>query len=186
MKNARRHALALLFACSLFAAPALADGIAVVNIQEIMAKSTASKSARDQLEAKQKLFQSEMQRKQEQLTSEDKELGKQRAVMAPDAFDKKVKDFGARATAAQREVQTKRQELNNAMNSALTQIQNAVFDIVARIAKERSYTMVASTSQLLYADPKLDITSEVLTRLNRNLPKVNVTFTSAASGHSEE
>ena len=67
------------------------DNIAFVNIQEIMRDSTAAKSVKDQLDVKQKSFQAEMTRKEQDLQKEDQELGKERSVLAPDAFEKKVK-----------------------------------------------------------------------------------------------
>ena len=56
------------FATIALAAPVLAaGGIATVNIQQIMHDSTAAKSVKDQLEAKQKAFQAQMSKKEEEL-----------------------------------------------------------------------------------------------------------------------
>ena len=159
-----------------FAAPSYADNIAFVNIQEIMRDSTAAKSVKEQLESKQKSFQDEMSKKEADLQKEDQELVKEHSVLAPDAFDKKAKEFKAKATSAQKDAQTKRDELYNASSSSLSEIQKAVFDIVSKMAKEKGYTAVLSVSELLYADPKLDVTKDVLSKLNTALPKVTVKF----------
>jgi Skp family chaperone for outer membrane proteins len=167
--------------------PALAaESIAIVNIQEIMKDSTAAKSIKDQLEAKQKTFQAEMSKKSEALQKEEQDLGKQRSVLSPDAWDKKANAFKAKAADAQKEVQSKRAELDNAFSSALNEIQKTVFDIVSGIAKDKGYSVVLPTSQLLYADSSLDITKTVLTKLNSTLPKVTVNFKAAASSKDDE
>lgn len=175
---------ATLAATASFALPALADGVAVVNIQEIMHSSTAAKSVKEQLDAKRKSFQTEMSRKEAELQKEDQALGQQRSLLSPEAFDKKLKEFKAKANGAQKEVQTKGGELDSAVSASLNQIQKAIGEIVDDLAKQRGYTLVETTSQLLYADPKLDITQDVLTRLNKKLPKVSVFKSTAA--HDDE
>ncbi len=162
-----------------------ADNIAFVNIQEIMRDSTAAKSVKEQLDVKQKSFQTEMTKKEEELQKEDQELGKERSVLAPDAFEKKVKEFKTKATQAQKEAQAKRDELYNASSSSLNEIQKAVFDIVSKMAKEKGYSVVLPSSELLYADNKMDITRDVLSKLNSALPKVSVKF-KAATAKDEE
>ena len=163
-----------------------ADSVAVVNIQEIMRDSTAAKSVKDQLESKQKMFQSEMTKKEQELQKEDQELGKQRGVLSQDAFDKKVKEFRSRADAAQKDVQGKRAQIENAFSSSLGEIQKSVTDIVAKIAKDKGYILVVPSSQALYFDSKLDITKDVLSQLNSSLPKVTVNFKGGAKPSSDE
>ncbi len=172
---------AMAFAAASYAA----DTIAYVNIQEIMRDSTAAKSVKDQLENKQKSFQSEMAKKEEELQKEDQSLGKQRSVLAPEAFEKKVKEFKAKATAAQKDAQAKRDELYKASSSSLNEIQKAVFEIVSKMSKDKGYSAVLPASELLYADPKLDITKDVLTKLNGALPKVTVKFEHVATKDDE-
>lgn len=183
MNTPRIYALAtaILLACTpaAFAADAAPVSIAVVNIQQIMRDSTAAKSVREQLDTKQKSFQAEITKKEEDLQKADKELGKQRSVLSKEAFEKKALEFRTKATDAQKEVQAKKALLDNAFARSLNEIQKAVTDIITEIAKEKNFTVAIPTSQILYADSKLDISDEVLTRLNKKLPKVNVTFDAA-------
>lgn len=163
-----------------------ADSIAFVNVQEIMRDSTAAKSAKEQIDAKTKTFQAEMNKKEESLRSEEQDLTKQKSVLAPDAFDKKVKDFRAEASKAQKDAQAKRYQLDDATQTSLHEIEKTVFEIVKKIATDRGYTVVLPTSELLYADTKLDITQEVLGKLNAELPKVSVKFKAAPADKSDE
>jgi Skp family chaperone for outer membrane proteins len=172
---------ALLFVLTLavfgIQSPAFADAkIATLNIQEIMHDSTAAKSVRDQLDAKRKTFEAEMSKKEEALRKEDQDLSKQKDVLSTDAFEKKLKTFREKASAAQRDVQAKRSQLDNAFTQAVNEIQKVVTDIVTGMAKERGFTVVVPTSQLVWADPSLDISQEVLAKLNQKLPKVTVKF----------
>lgn len=162
------------------AAPAAATKIAVINIQAIMRDSTAAKSVRTQLEAKQKSYQADIQKKEEALQKEDQELAKQRTALAKDAFEQKVKAFRDKATALQKEVQQKKATFDNAFENSLGQIQKTVVDIVAEMAKEKGFSVAIPSSQLLFAEPSLDITQEVLSRLNQKLAKVDVKFEAPA------
>jgi outer membrane protein len=171
-------ALLSLLAVSLVSENVLAADLklAVVNIQKVMQDSTAAKSVREQLKSKQGGFEAEMRKKEEDLRKEDQELSKQRSVLAPDAFEKKIQEFRNKASSAQKDVQGKKMQLDKAFGGALNDIQKSVFDIVATIAKEKGYEAVIPTSQMLYADPALDVTSEVTSRLNKQLPSVSVKF----------
>jgi outer membrane protein len=180
--------LAGLVACIFFAATPVqaANIIAVINTQELMQKSTAALSIKEQVDAKQKTFQTEMTKKEEQLNNEEQELRKQRSVLSPEAFEKKVKAFKTKAAAAQKEVQAKRAELDNAISTAFSQIQKAVFDITAQIAKEKGYIAVMPAVQFTWFDPSLDVTSDVITKLNSTLPKITVVFKAVASEDKAE
>jgi outer membrane protein len=178
MKPFSLYALVAVAALSL-ATPAEADDkamIAVVNIQQIMKDSSAAKSASDQLEKKQKSFQAELTKKDEALQKEDKELGKQRGVLSKEAFEEKTAAFRKKVTDVQKEVQSKKATLDNAYARALNDIQKAVTEIIADMAKEKGFIIAIPTSQILYTDDKLDISKDVLERLNKKLPKLDIKF----------
>ncbi|MGE0753963.1 MAG: OmpH family outer membrane protein [Alphaproteobacteria bacterium] len=153
--------------------------IAVVNIQSIMKDSTAAKSVREQLQQKQKTFQSEITKKEEALKAEDQELAKQRSVLSKEAFEKKAEAFRKKATDMQKEVQSKKAMLDNGFEQALTEIQQTTTTIIAELAKEKGFTVAIPTSQILYADTTTDISDDVLEQLNKKLPKLTVKFEAA-------
>jgi outer membrane protein len=155
--------------------------IAVVNIQQIMKDSTAAKMVHDKVEDKQKSFQTELTKRDEELQKEDKDLAGQRGALSKDAFEEKSRAFRKKVTDVQKDVQTKKITLDNAYGHALAEIQKAVSEIVADLAKEKGFLLAIPMEappswQILYADNKLDISSEVLERLNKKLPKVDVKF----------
>lgn len=162
-----------------FSTPSMANeklAVAVVNIQQVMKDSTAAKSVREQLEAKQKSFQAEITKKEESLQKEDQELAKQQKVLSKEAFADKAKAFRAKATEVQKEVQSKKALLDSAFEKSLSDIQKAVNEVIAEMAKEKGFKLAVPTSQILYSDSDMDISAEVLSRLNKKLPKVDVKF----------
>jgi outer membrane protein len=177
MKTTRFYSMLAAIALA-YAPAAYAEGpsFATVNIQKIMQESNAAKSVREQIDGKMKALQSELSKKDEQFQKEHQEIEKQRSALSKQAFEEKTRSFSTKVTSAQKEVQSKKAMLDNAFERAINDIQKAVTEIIAGMAKEKNFTVALPTSQILYADEKLDITSEVLTKLNQKLPKVDVKF----------
>lgn len=155
---------------------AYANEIAVVNIQKIMRDSKAANTVREQVKKKQKSFQAELNKEEKALQKEDQELAKQRNVLSQEAFKKKYGEFRKKAVEAQKQVRVKRGKLDKGLAKALADIQKRVTSIVESICKEKGYDMAISGSQALYASSRYDITDEVLSRLNKELPNINVSF----------
>ena len=176
----------LAFAPATMADAATPNLIAVVNIQQIMRDSTAAQNVREQLESKQKAFQAELSKKEEELQKEDQDLAKKHGVLSKSAFDEKSAKFRAKATEVQKEVQAKKAMLDNAFEHSLNDIQKVVGDIISDMAKEKGFAMAIPTSQILFADPKLDISTDVLTRLNQKLPKMEVKFDAPAEAATKD
>lgn len=167
---------ALLAASPVQAATAVKSSIAVINVQQVMNESTAAKSMRDQLENKQKEFQKLISKQEKALQEDDKELSKKRSVLSKEAFEKKLREFQIKATDLQKDVQSKKAILEMASARALGQIQKTTTEIISDLAKEKSFTVALPTSQILYADSSLDISEDVLARLNKKLPTLTVSF----------
>ena len=168
--------LALTFAFAPLSFAHAVEGVAVINIQDIMRDSLAAKSVKKKLESKQKSFQNEMTKKEKALKSKESSIASQRGKLSAAEFEKQVKSFQSSAVKAQREVSTKKAKLDKAFADSLATIQKTVVSISKDIAKQRGVKVVMPTSQLLYADPSMDITKEVLAQLNKKLPNVSVNF----------
>ncbi|MFO1242742.1 MAG: OmpH family outer membrane protein [Rickettsiales bacterium] len=148
----------------------------VVNIQKIMQQATAAAAARDQLKAKKNQFQEEATKQESALQKEDQELAKQRTVLSQEAFQEKVTAFRQKAAGVQRDVQEKSAKLTKAFNSSILTIQKSVTDIITAMSREKGFDVAMPASQVLYYDPSLDVTDEVLARLNKQLPTMKVQF----------
>lgn len=158
-------------------APASAEtAIGVVNTAKIMRDSKAAQSVRSQLQTKQKAFQAELDAKEKQLLAEDQALAKQQSSVEKAAFEQKVKEFRTKAANAQREVAQKKMAVEKALESALANVQSTVLQVVKEVAAEKKLNLVVSSGAVLYTDATLDITDEVLKRLNEKLPNVAVKF----------
>ena len=169
--------LLTIFASLLLATPALADTtIGMVNVARILHDSKAATSIRAQVQAKQKDFQAQLDSKGKELQAEQQALVKQKDSIDKDAFNKKVQDFRVKEATAQKAVQEKSVQLDKSVNDALGEVQKVINDIVKDVATEKKMSLVVSAGVVLYGDNSLDITDEVLKRLDSKLTTVTVKF----------
>lgn len=156
----------------LFSSPAYAVEVGIVNMIKINRDATAMKDLNDKFQAKRKEHLASVTEKEEKLRSEEQKLAEQRAIMAPDAFNSKKKEFKERVIEVNQNVQKELSQLDTTFNKALDEVSKAAAEIVADVAKEKKLDLVLHRRQALYATDGLDITDSVLERLNKKLPKV--------------
>jgi outer membrane protein len=146
--------------------------IAVVDIQAVLQESKAAKDIREKIKKKRDKYQDEITNEEEKLRSEEQKLASQSGVLSKEAFEQKREEFKEKLIKVQRDVQEKRANLDNDLSSSLGQVQAVVFEIIADLSKEKGFELAIPTSQILYSDEGLNITEDVLKRLNKKLPKV--------------
>jgi len=99
---------------------------------------------------------------------------KQKTVLSPDAFNKRQTEFQKQVADLQRTVQTRKRALDQALDTAMVQVQKAMVDIVGEVAMEKGANMVLARHQFIIHATIYDQTDTVLKRLNERLPKVDV------------
>jgi outer membrane protein len=153
---------------------ASASQIAIVDVKKILNESSATKSIQQQIEEKRKAIQSEISKQEETLRKTDQDLAQQRSVLSKEAMDKKVQEFKTSVVEAQRNVQTKRSQLEKAYANALGEVEKVVVSIVSELADKKGFQVAIPKATALYAKDSLDISNEVLKTLDERLPKVKV------------
>lgn len=147
---------------------------AVIDYQRILLESSASKSIAEQMDLRRKSFQDEIGKEEQRLHEARKALGKQRSVLSSDAFETKQEEFeseyaGVRELAAER-----RKQLESASAEAINEVKAALIEIVTGIAEERGFNLVLPSSQVLFFSRQIDLTEEVLSKLDARLSQVAV------------
>jgi Skp family chaperone for outer membrane proteins len=161
-------------ASSAWAQKRSAPVIAVVDAGQIMQNSEAAKAVRNQIEKIGKNYDQGLTAEKDRLEKEQQELEQQRATLAADAFQQKQRDFQQKVAAFERELQERRRKLAEVDSNAAEQIRAALIQVVDQISKEMGLNLVMTRADVIHADPGMDITTEVLRRLNAKLPTVAV------------
>jgi outer membrane protein len=175
-------ALALALLGSSVAMPALAQGkktpaasIAVVDLLAVERDSRVGKDIARQLQEYSRGFQNDFQKSQEQFRKEEEELKRQQAVLAPDAFAAKRKQFEDRWAEVQRKYQTRQQALQKVATTASTQVKQELRRIVDGLSKELGFNLLLDRGlSTVYASDSLDITKAVVQRLDQTMPALQV------------
>ena len=80
----------------------------------------------------------------------------------------------ADVAAVQRMAQERRRQLDQVAAAALNEVRSAMIDVVGELAETRGFNLVLPTSGLLLFAPDIDLTDEVIARLDSKLPNVTV------------
>lgn len=146
--------------------------IAVIDVQAILRDSSAAKGIRGQRDKYLQTYQNEFSKEENALREADQELGRQRALLTPEAFMEKRRGFEQQVAEFQRRVQSKRRALEEAYNEAMTALQQGLIKVADEIAQERKANMVLFKSQVFLLDPAMEITEPAIERLDKRLPSV--------------
>jgi Skp family chaperone for outer membrane proteins len=153
--------------------------VAVVDTDRISRECTACQGAANQLRTQENTLRTRAQTLQQQLSTEGQPI--QTAVNAlngrqPDAaLQQRITAFTTRERNAQQELATAQRNLQLTQAHVQQQIGARLGPIINTVAQARGANMAVDRGATLFAAPALDITTEVLTQLNQQLPSVSVT-----------
>lgn len=147
---------------------------AVIDYQRILLDSAASKSIAEQMDIRRKAFQDEIGKEEQRLHEAKKALGKQRSVLSDEAFETKQEEFETEYAGVRQLAADRRKQLEDASAEAINEVKGALIEIVTGIAEERGFNLVLPSSQVLFFSRQIDLTEEVLTKLDTRLSQVAV------------
>ena len=147
---------------------------AIIDYNKVMRESKAAKGIRDQIEARRKSYQDQIAKEEQKLDGVQKELAKQRGVLSTEAFGKKRDDFQKQVLGVQRMVQERRRQLDQVSAAAYNQVKSAMVQIATDLSTVRGFNVVLPSSTVLLYSPQIDLTDEVIRRVDAKLPSVKV------------
>jgi Skp family chaperone for outer membrane proteins len=156
------------------AKPVVASVTVIVDVQRILQESWAAKSVQKQIDAQRSTFQTETEKEENTLRQAEQDLGRSRDTLGPDAYSEREQQLRQKTLTVERHFESRRKVLDQAFADAKNMMSAALQDIVQAVAHEHGANIVLVKQQVLWADPTLDITSEVLDKLNKKLPQIIV------------
>ena len=97
-----------------------------------------------------------------------------RELLSADEYDKQIKAFQARVTRLQQDIQKKRQAIDNAYQKAQSDIRAEALSIITEIARDMKLDLVLNRDASLIFLPHLNISDEVLARLNERTKNARI------------
>lgn len=174
--------LAVLAAHLAFAVPALAEPasgklptatVMVVDVQAALQQSLAAKGLRSQRDQYLQGFQAELEKNRAALKETENELVKQKSAMAPETWQQKARAFEQQVFEFNQRFQRNNQAVDKSFRNGMSELSDALAQVTEELASEVGANLVLPKSQIFLHDPRMEMTQQVVDRLNKKFPSVN-------------
>lgn len=172
----KKNLLALSAIFALFALNANAGGVGILDVEKIVKESNAMRDIQNKVSKKQDEYQKDVTKKQNELEAEQKKIEAKKNVLSKEAFEKEAAAFEKKVDDLKNFVDKKQNSLKKASLDSMSKINDYIKDIISDLSKERDFDIIIPASQTLYYKDQLDISDEVLKKLNKKVTKVDVKF----------
>jgi Skp family chaperone for outer membrane proteins len=158
------------------AAPAAAPPVVmgVIDIQYILSNAKAAKGVKAALEKQTAAYQAELAQQENSIRAADQQLQQQRSTLSQKDFDAKKAALGQQVEALRQRAATRNKQLQQMENGAMTQVEQALLQTCADIAKAKGLTMVLNKAMVVLNVASYDITKEALQKLDAKLGSVKL------------
>ncbi len=148
--------------------------LAVINIEVIRRKSMAFKDIRAQIVTYRKAIRADIQKEEEALRGANEELARKRAILAPETIAEERRQFEERLAQVQRTIQNRKKDLERVAAEAVKKVETVLNKIITDVANKQSLGLILRKTQTVLVAPELDVTPDVLKRLDTKLPSLKV------------
>ena len=145
-----------------------------LDFKYILNESEAGKKAQDFLKKKLDNGFKELKNKEKKLQEDEKKIIEQKKLIKPEEYKSKVVSLRKDVSNLQKERNKLLEEVSKQRSKARSQLLKNLNPIIEEYMKEKKIRMVIDKKSLLLADQNLDITKDILDRLNKKLKSVNI------------
>ena len=148
--------------------------IGLIDLPYVLRNAEATNTIRSLLDSKRAEFQKEFQVEEEALLQAERELNLKRSLLSETDFADEVQAFQEQVSAIQKEIQFKRNSLDQAFGQAQEQLRQLAFEIITEIATREQLDFVLTKETALIFRPGLNISDEVLALLNERTKNARI------------
>ena len=148
--------------------------IGVIDLNKILSEADAAIAAAEQIEEIAIEIENEIRLSDEEIIKEQNLLIESQAIMAPEAFEAKKNDYESKVQKYNNERQTKLMRIEELIAVSRNDILVAIKPILEEITNEKGITIILEKTSIMLSAEKMDITNEVLKKLNKSLPTIEV------------
>lgn len=157
---------------------AKATNIAIIDAEKTLKESLAMKDIQSKIIKKQDEYQKEINKKQLELEAEQKSIKNKESILSEEKLQEETKKFEKKVEIFKIFADKKQNSLNKASLDAIGKINDQVKKVVKDISEEKQIDVVIGSSQVVFSNKNvLDISSDVVARLNKTITKVDIKFT---------
>ena len=153
------------------------ERIGLIDLDGVLRASRGTARVRELLDKQRLLFQQEFSEREAALQQTERELISQRELLSEDAFAKKLSRFEADVATIQKEIQYRREAIDLAFQEAQSKLRRIALEIVTEVAGEKRLDLVLFRGSALIFRPTLNISDEVLQRLDERTKNARLEVT---------
>jgi Skp family chaperone for outer membrane proteins len=177
-RNGFRRWRAAALAAAVVLAPAAGRAqqldVAILDVQEIMRDCAAAKAVLAEIQKREAALKAEVQQRENALLAADQELAQQRATLSAEEIALKRNELAQQAADVRKYAQNQQAAIAELARSGEAQVREALRDVVEQIATAKGIELVLNKAQVVLFPGELDITADVMQRLNAQLPHVKL------------
>lgn len=151
--------------------------IGLIDLEGVLRASKGTAKVRELLDKQRLLFQQEFSERETGLQQRERELTSQRELLSEDAFAEKLAQFEADVATIQKEIQYRREAIDLAFQEAQSKLRRIALEIVTEVAGEKRLDLVLIKDSVLIFRPTLNISDEVLQRLDERTKNARLEVT---------
>jgi outer membrane protein len=170
----RRLVLAGIMAGLIAASSAFAADVKLgyIDMQKALNTSESGKEAKEQLAARVKKYQDEINSKQEEIKKLKDDLEKQGMLLSESTRNAKEKDYQQRLKEFQRFTKDAQDELQGKDEEFTRKILEGMEKVIQEFGRKNGYTFIFVKNEgMLFVNDKVDVTEEVLKLFNASRKK---------------
>ena len=164
----------IIFFLFCFNTSVIADIPHYLDFKYILNESVAGKKAQNALKSKLDKGFKNLKDKEKKLQDEEKKIIEQKKLIKPEEYKSKVNSLRTSVSSLQKERNKLLQDVSSQRSKARTTLLKNLNPIIKEYMQEKKIRMVVDKKSLLLADENLDITKEILERLNKKIKSIKI------------
>ena len=150
--------------------------IGVLDLNRVLLDAKAAKNAAEEIDKIAKIIESELIISDENMIKEQNKLVEAQSIMAPEAFELKRKEYEEKVQNYNIERQNKLISVDKLVETSRNEILNNLKPILEEMSETKGITVILEKGTVLLNAETMDITDEVIKKLNKDLPKIEVSL----------
>ncbi len=153
------------------------DRIGLIDLDGVLRASEGAARVRELLDEQRREFQREFAAREAALQETERKLVAQRDQLDEAEFASQLAEFEASVTQIQKEIQYRREAIDVAFQDAQSKLRNLAIQIVTELAQEKKLDLVLVRESALIFVPSLNLSDEVLRRLDERTKDARIEVT---------
>lgn len=151
-----------------------ASDVVVFDLARVYAESEVGKAVNAHVEGQRKNLQAFISDLEAPLRAEEEQLLNQQALLAPQVFRERRRQFEAKSNQLRTDVRNMNQKIAELRDIGRRQIAQELRTLLERKSTEMGFKVVINRSQALFVSPEVDITNIVISELNASITTVDL------------